>query len=261
MHAASMQTLMDMNKRVAIILVFMVLGIALKAQEGDSIKKFVDYAFEPCAEAEAMNYVIMATTPNEAGVYPARVYTMDGSLSRTGTVDGPNTLQRTGLWTSWRASGKVYATLQYAQGKRNGTTEYFFENGQKSAQVTYVDNNKTDEAYWEADGTPQPDTEQANQRAKFAGGKQAMNEFIRNNLKMPKSFKRGKGAKRERVIVWFVVDKDGQLTEIETPNNPTPELGEEARRVVAAMPRWLPAKHMNIPRPMRMRLPIEFIKR
>ena len=61
-----------------------------------------------------------------------------------------------------------------------------------------------------------------------------------------------------RVIVQFWVNKDGSIGEVEVVRGITPELDDEAVRVVESMPRWKPAKQRNQPVRCKFTLPVNF---
>ena len=72
----------------------------------------------------------------------------------------------------------------------------------------------------------------------FPGGMQAMMEFLKNNLRYPEEL-RAKGT-QGNVVVQFVVDKEGSLTDVQVLRSVHPQMDAEAIRVVKAMPRWKP---------------------
>ena len=61
-----------------------------------------------------------------------------------------------------------------------------------------------------------------------------------------------------RVFVQFVVDKDGQLTEIKAVKGIGAGCDEEAVRVLKSAPKWKPGKQRGRPVKVRMILPITF---
>jgi protein TonB len=61
-----------------------------------------------------------------------------------------------------------------------------------------------------------------------------------------------------RVVLQFVVDKDGKISNIEIVKKLGWGLEEEATRVVKTMPAWKPAKQNGKPVVLRMILPIVF---
>ena len=104
----------------------------------------------------------------------------------------------------------------------------------------------------------------------FPGGDQALMEFIENNLHCPKKMLRI-GA-NGRVIVSFVVEKDGSITEpkvVKTtlkkksgkPYENTriiKQCEEEALRIVKMMPRWIPGKQCGVPVRVKYAVPFRF---
>ena len=75
---------------------------------------------------------------------------------------------------------------------------------------------------------------------KFPGGDKALIEYLSSNIKYPKSAKKDKVT--GKVLISFVVDKEGNVTEVQVRRGVREDLDAEAYRVVAAMPRWTPAK-------------------
>ncbi len=61
-----------------------------------------------------------------------------------------------------------------------------------------------------------------------------------------------------RVIVNFVVEKDGSLTNIRVLQSPDPLLSEAAIAQLQKSPRWTPGKNRNIPVRIQYTMPIEF---
>ena len=61
-----------------------------------------------------------------------------------------------------------------------------------------------------------------------------------------------------RVIVRFVVEKDGRLTNFEVMDSPDPLLSEEALRILKKMPAWIPAKNKGKDVRCRYSMPVMF---
>lgn len=77
------------------------------------------------------------------------------------------------------------------------------------------------------------------QQPSFPGGTNALNTFIASNLKYP-VFAQEKGI-QGRVVVKFIVEKDGSISNVEVDRS-VPGLDNEAMRVVKAMPKWIPGQ-------------------
>ena len=72
----------------------------------------------------------------------------------------------------------------------------------------------------------------------FPGGPQAMMQFIKDNLKYPQIAK--ENGIQGRVILQFVVDETGKVTDPKVIRSIDPSLDTEAIRLVLSMPRWMP---------------------
>lgn len=76
--------------------------------------------------------------------------------------------------------------------------------------------------------------------AEFPGGVDAMMDFLSKNIKYPKEAEKRKV--EGRVIVNFIVNKDGSFSDIKIVRGTYPLLDAEAVRVILKMPNWEPAK-------------------
>ena len=72
----------------------------------------------------------------------------------------------------------------------------------------------------------------------FPGGATALFDYLSENIKYPEDCE--KDSIQGRVIVTFVVEKDGSLTEAKVVKGVHPSLDEEALRAVKGMPKWIP---------------------
>lgn len=74
----------------------------------------------------------------------------------------------------------------------------------------------------------------------FPGGDMACAEWLRAHLKYPKQCQ--KERIEGRVIVRFVVEKNGRISNVKAIRSPHPELEKAAVRTVKRMPKWIPGK-------------------
>ena len=92
--------------------------------------------------------------------------------------------------------------------------------------------------------------------AKYPGGEEECYKFLAANVKYPaECMEQGI---QGRVIVSFVINVDGSISEIKTLRSPHPALSKEAERVVALMPKWKPATQMDKPVRSRFNMPVIF---
>lgn len=61
-----------------------------------------------------------------------------------------------------------------------------------------------------------------------------------------------------KVIVQFVIERDGSLTNIQVMRTPDKLLSDEAIRVLNTSPKWEPGRQRNMPVRIRYTLPIDF---
>lgn len=90
----------------------------------------------------------------------------------------------------------------------------------------------------------------------FPGGKSGLIDYLAHNIRYPRSAEK-KGA-QGRVIVSFVVERDGSISDIEVKKSVEPSLDREAMRVVAGMPRWIPGKRQGKAVRVRYTIPVTF---
>lgn len=94
------------------------------------------------------------------------------------------------------------------------------------------------------------------QQPKFPGGKSELFRYLRNEIEYPRSAK--EAGIEGTVIVNFVVNKDGSITDVRVGRGVTEKLNKEALRVVKNMPKWQPGKQRGKPVRVRYRVPIRF---
>lgn len=91
----------------------------------------------------------------------------------------------------------------------------------------------------------------------FIGGELKMYQYIAKNKKYPEE------AKKQRisgsVLVTFVVEKDGSISNVEVDEGIGGGCDEEAIRVIESMPKWTPGTQKgNKPLRLKFRMPIDF---
>ena len=90
----------------------------------------------------------------------------------------------------------------------------------------------------------------------YPTGDAARIRYLNRSLKYPKKA-RDAGIKGT-VIVRFIVEKDGSITNIEIERGRHKLLDEEAIRLVQTMPNWSPGEIKGVPVRTRLKMPIKF---
>jgi periplasmic protein TonB len=91
----------------------------------------------------------------------------------------------------------------------------------------------------------------------YAGGQTEMRNFLQSNLLYPeKALEEGAEG---TVFMTFVVEPNGEVTNVSVVRGVTEDLDQEAIRVVRQMPRWKPGSHEGSPVRVRLHLPVRFV--
>jgi len=61
-----------------------------------------------------------------------------------------------------------------------------------------------------------------------------------------------------RIIVSFVINENGQVTDPEVLRRVDKDLDKEAIRIIKSMPRWIPGEHKGKKVKVRLTLPVQF---
>ena len=88
----------------------------------------------------------------------------------------------------------------------------------------------------------------------YEGGDAALLKYLRENLKLPEEDK--ERGMQGRLVVGFVVEKDGSLTNVKVLRAVDIALDAEVLRVVKGMPKWIPGRHNGQRVRVRYLLPI-----
>lgn len=90
----------------------------------------------------------------------------------------------------------------------------------------------------------------------FPGGEAEMYKFISDNLKYPVVDQ--EMGNQGRVIVRFVVGKNGEISDLQLMKGISPTCDKEAMRVIKSMPKWIPGKQSGNPVQVYFTMPIVF---
>ena len=94
------------------------------------------------------------------------------------------------------------------------------------------------------------------QMPEFPGGMGEAMKFLAKNMKYPVAAQQAKI--EGRVIVQFVVERDGSVSDVKVMRGVSPELDAEAVRVVSMMPKWIPGKQRGKAVAVKYTMPIMF---
>jgi periplasmic protein TonB len=147
-------------------------------------------------------------------------------------------------------TNEVIPTQQELSGKNPGTeTIEGNSNGidliEENIELIETNNEATETVYNWAEEMP-----------KFPGGDTELRKFFTQQLVYPEIAKRAEV--EGKVILSFIVDKSGNIIDVEVAKSIGAGCDEEAMRVLNIMPRWIPGKQNGNPVLTRINIPVVF---
>lgn len=96
----------------------------------------------------------------------------------------------------------------------------------------------------------------AEQMPSFPGGDRKLMEYLSENIRYPEECE--EICIQGRVIVSFIVEKDGSISNVKVAKSLDPLLDKEAVRVVSGMPKWIPGRQNGVAVRVRYIIPVTF---
>ena len=90
----------------------------------------------------------------------------------------------------------------------------------------------------------------------FPGGTAALMKYLGTNIKYPTIAQ--ENGTQGRVIIQFVVERDGTISDVHIARGVDPYLDKEAVRVVQSMPKWIPGKQNGKAVRVKFTVPVMF---
>ena len=225
-----------MKYRLTIL--FFVVATSSNAQN-NSLVKYFDSTWQPCAKEKASFYTQFE---KQDTVYQCISYYFP-SNELYGKSTFRDTLFRSGVGTMVRyyKGGAVKDSTYFDNKGSTLTQKGYYETGRLHSSVRFIDYKAITEGYDE-NGKPMKIFTVVQIPAEFPGGLEKWNEFLVEHLRgnIPKRKKAPAG--KYTVVISFIVDKQGNLTNMTAGNDPGYGTKEEAIRVLSKSPKWIPAK-------------------
>lgn len=96
----------------------------------------------------------------------------------------------------------------------------------------------------------------AEEMPSFPGSEKALMQYIKDNTYYPEEM--CEGAAQGRVMVGFVINEDGSISDVKVLRSLTPELDEVAVKIVNGMPKWNPGKQNGKAVKTKYTVPVSF---
>jgi protein TonB len=108
----------------------------------------------------------------------------------------------------------------------------------------------------ETDVDATPPLRFAEKQPEFPGGMEKFYEMLRNELQYPESARAA--GMQGTVVIEFVVEKNGSITNPKVTHTLFPDCDKEAIRALLKLPKWTPAEQMGKPVRCYFSIPIKF---
>ncbi|MFT3750888.1 MAG: energy transducer TonB [Agriterribacter sp.] len=224
----------------------LLLSVCLFAQKGDDASLYVfDESWKAC-KIEQAKYLGCLRKLNDTA-YQWKYYHFDGPLMTIETYKDKEGTIPHGSFVFFGADGKIDSSGSTYEGKKNNWWYYMTDSATLLRKEKY-DKGKLLERM---DTTAirlarEEDAKKWDSRlikdeieASFDGGDKAWAKFIQKNIAFPE--RANKLGKSGTVVVQFIVDAKGGVTDVEVVQSVEYSLDEEALRIIKKSPRWNPA--------------------
>lgn len=90
----------------------------------------------------------------------------------------------------------------------------------------------------------------------MGGGLEKFHAWVKSRVQYPTPAQ--EAGIQGRVIISFVVEKDGSIGRVKVEGSPDPSLSEETVKVIRSSPKWTPARQRGVPVPLKFNIPVDF---
>ena len=143
--------------------------------------------------------------------------------------------KREGLWKHYHDSDShVWYTDEFIHNKRNGTLTSYYKDGKIKRKEQFADSVSKGGTCWNEDGTEIKFTP----FEMFPHPQYNLMQYLSNTIRYPEKARRK--SIEGRVMVYFVVNKDGSISDVSVKKGVHYLLDEEAVRVIENMTNWEP---------------------
>ena len=227
----------------------------VKAEEVKSVENSSDEKFKlsgTVVEAERKNVPVMGASVLIKGTTMGTLTDMDGKF--TLSVKKGDVIQ---------VSFVGYQTQSVVVKDESPLTILMRDDVQPMEEMVVVGQTPKEEVKYtkvEVEETEEPQEkvifQVVEEMPEFPGGMGEAMKFLAKNIKYPVAAQQAKI--EGRVIVQFVVERDGSISDIHAMRSVSPELDAEAIRVVSLMPKWKPGKQRGKAVAVKYTMPIMF---
>lgn len=140
-------------------------------------------------------------------------------------------------YKEWHKNGILKEEIGYKENKYHGWLKTYWPNGTLKREDVFQLDNFIRGKCFDSNGVEIPHFDYK-VIGNFPGGVEELYDFLSNEIKYPKKMQ--EQGLEGRVVVRFIVNRDGSLSDFEVIENSDPLFDAEALRVVKKMPKWTP---------------------
>lgn len=224
------------------VLALSLAGLCSNAWGGDPkpVKIYLSNVLEPTSKGKAAYYLQPEGMDGE--LFIGKIYAMDGKLKADGRFRDAALTVEEGAFTFFHPNGKVESKGDYVMGNKSGVWLRYDAAGQALAEKVYNPEPLANILYTRAETMP----------TYAEGGERALVRTIKQKVDPT-----GKQVKGEATAS-FVVEKDGQLTDVKVIDGVNPAVDDQMVDVIKSTAPWTPGVEKGVPVRVQMRVPVQF---
>lgn len=198
-------------------------------------RSYLDEVLEPSSKSRAAYYLEPSGKDGQGG-FLAHIYTLDGILKADGRYMDAEYRVPDGHFVFYYPNGKVESEGSYVKGNKDGIWERHDKWGRELAEKVYNAKPLTNLVYTLAQTMPQ-----------YPGGDKALVRYVRDKV----------GKTQGDMMASFIVEKDGQLSDVQVVGAEDPQTADQIAGVISALPPWQAGVQDGQPVRVQMRVPLK----
>ncbi len=198
-------------------------------------RAYLDAVLEPTTKAKAV-YYIEPEGADGTGGYNARIFNLDGSLKAAGRYADDKYRVPDGHFVFYHDNGKIESEGAYEAGRKNGVWTRRDKWGRELAEKVYDAKPLLNIVYTMAQTMPQ-----------YPGGEREMVRYLKEKV----------GRTKGNVMASFIVEKDGQVSDLQVVGAEDPALVEQIASALSGAGRWEAGTQDGQPVRVQMRVPLK----
>lgn len=247
---------MNLRKQISFLILCFLAGRSLQAQEAYSTRYF-DSTWEPTGKDTA--FYMKQFYKNDSN-YQVKIYWVkSGGLYMNYFSKDSSFKNKVGLYKSFFYSGELKDSSIYDSEGNMVESHIFYVSGMPHGNYYFDTGSKKEIAEGHDEGGRPIKNFVFMREADFPGGNEAWQHFLAKNIKSKIPVKNDAPYGTYKVIVQFIVDEQGNLSDIGVQTNNGYGMEEEVLRVLKKSPRWIPAIWLNKPTKAYRRQPVTFV--